>query len=111
MQNEQGFSIVEVLLGTILFLSMILTILPISIQLYEERQSIKEEKLIHYFLFEEMKKSHRSHSVTNEQISQHQINNRKFQIIYTKEDSYIKACAQWKDIRSLQKEVCFYDIL
>lgn len=109
MQNNKGFSIVEVLLGTILFFSMLTTILPISIQIYQEKKSLNDEKLIHHTLYEELKKAQGAQAIIDGEKIQHSIKNKKFSIIMSVEEPYVKACAQWENFRT-QKEVCFYDL-
>lgn len=108
MQNNKGFTLTEVMLGSLLLLLMMLTILPISIQLYKERQILNEEQLIMHVLYEEMKRSLLTNSYDEKKITHHSVRNTTFTIHYQKQDSFIKRCAKWINLRSEQKEVCFY---
>lgn len=108
MQNNKGFTITEVLLASLLLLTIAITILPISIQVYKERQMLNEEQLIMHVLYEEVKRNLLTNSYYENKITQHSIRNTNFTIHYQKENIFIKSCAKWMNLRNDVKEVCFY---
>ena len=108
MRNNKGFTLMEVLLTTTLFLSMLFTISPISIQIYKERQILNEEHFIMHTLYNELRTTVLTNTFTDSKTTHHSFRNTNFSIYYQQEELLIKGCASWNNSRNITKEVCFY---
>ncbi|HLR01330.1 MAG TPA: hypothetical protein VK111_01135 [Virgibacillus sp.] len=107
MKNYNGFSFIEIMMASILSLTIILTIIPVANQLQKER-AVLNERLEHINILKDNLQQYthgKSINLPNE-ISKNNIN-----MTFQMENKLLKGCIKWTNAKFKQENECLYGII
>ncbi|MFD1850618.1 hypothetical protein [Oceanobacillus bengalensis] len=102
-----GYSFVEVLIGTVILFTVITTIGPITSQLFKEQAILSDRRIIIYTLHDELQPYLADKHMIPMSLKKN-INGKNVFLMFIDENNYMKGCATWKNAREKQETTCLY---
>lgn len=107
LRNDNGFTLIEVLVATSLLFLTLSFILPSFVILHSERQSLYREIEIVQQLEQKLHDASLESERIPFQISE-EISGRFITYIFTIDDQLIKGCAHWETEKTDETSMCLY---
>ena len=108
MKKSDGFSLVEVIIAMGIIVMLVATALPIHQLLKMEHYRIKQHQLIKLALHDELQEVlHNNEAVRTYTF---EVTAREVQVTFQMEGKYVKGCAEWRNVRDKDEQVCLYGI-
>lgn len=105
--NNNGFTLIEVLVASGIILMLISTILPMTTLLEQERAVLSERRIFTTDLHDELQQFLWDDMVPPKMYSKTiDFTNIKFN--FSNEDDLIKGCVQWENARKSNETICLY---
>ncbi|WP_175631899.1 competence type IV pilus minor pilin ComGE [Virgibacillus siamensis] len=108
MQNSKGFSLIETLVALSILLAVITAIIPIKTRIMMERDVLDQKRAVLNTLHEELQDYLWSGASMQNQSYTINVDGSPVRIHFTTENSYLKGCAEWKNVKNKQDESCLY---
>lgn len=108
-QNKNGFSLIEVLVAQSILFLLLATFIPIYTIITFEQTVLKNRIAITSALYDELQ-----WNIWNNGSMDHETKDIGTQtsvsFIFTKEQKYIKGCANWRNVQEREEVVCLYGL-
>lgn len=108
-RNSKGFTFVEALVAFHIVLVIVFTVAPIVNIVYFEREVLFDRRTISSKLHDELQ----TYIYNGKQLPMKRsrtINNLTVTIQMTFENEFIQACANWKNVKEREENICFYGL-
>lgn len=109
LSNNRGFTLLEVLVASIIVFTLIVTIVPISSLLEQERAVLSERRTFSARLHDDLQPflwNERQVPISYTDI----INLIEVTFHFTHEGEYIKGCVNWENARNKKETICLYGL-
>ncbi len=110
MQNSKGFSLIEVLVAASIVFTLVLTTIPITSLLMQEREVLSERRLISSRLHDELQQFLWQGDVSPPASFTRTVNKASASFHFSAEGKFIRGCAEWKNARKQKDKICLYGI-
>jgi len=105
-KKSEGFTLIEVLVAMSILMMLVATIIPIDLLIKQERKILQTRRVISMKLHDELQKI-----VWNGgelEMKEIKIGNRLVKFQFEKNHRLVKGCANWKNDRERQENICLY---
>ena len=107
LNNYNGFSFIEIMMASILALTILLTIVPIATQLQKER-AVLNERLNHIELLHDQLQQY----ILNPPITlPSEVSINDAHLTFQMDDKLLKGCIKWENAKLKQEKECLYGII
>ncbi|WP_029271023.1 prepilin-type N-terminal cleavage/methylation domain-containing protein [Virgibacillus alimentarius] len=111
MNNNKGFTLIEVLVASSIIFTIVSTTVPITSLLLKEREILSDRRIITSRLHDELQpflweKKKTLPSTFIKTISETPV---KFHFSY--KEKLIKGCAEWENVKERNEKICIYGLL
>lgn len=107
MLNSKGFILIEVLVTTVILLTILLLLSPLFTQLLQERKALKDRRMISAHLHDELQKK-LWQSVQIPETYEKDYHGRTLTFQFSDEQEMIKGCVSWKNAKQKEESFCLY---
>ncbi|GAA0602519.1 hypothetical protein GCM10009001_19340 [Virgibacillus siamensis] len=108
MQNTKGFSLIETLVALSILVTVITTFIPIKTTIMLHRDILHQKQEILNSLHEELQFSLQNNVSDPIKPYTVHVDNTPVAIHFTVEESLLKGCAEWKNVKNKQQQSCLY---
>lgn len=106
MKNNNGFTLIEVLVATSIILMLVATIVPVSTLVQVEKKILFDRRIILLALHDDLQETiWGDRKIENKQQN---INHHIVEIYYSVDNKLIKGCASWENEKKKEETVCLY---
>ncbi|WP_161493846.1 prepilin-type N-terminal cleavage/methylation domain-containing protein [Virgibacillus necropolis] len=107
MKNSNGFSLIEVLVAFGIVTMLIITVLPISVQLKKEQQKLSDRITIVTVLYDELQQTIWEKSELPISYKK-QIKNKQVNFHFTTINDLMQGCVEWTNVKSEKEKSCLF---
>lgn len=102
--NNKGFTLFEVLISFSLFMTIIMTVVPLIILVETERKVLSERRMYASLLHDELQymlsSSRQASSIVHDDVT----------MTFTRENDFLKGCVTWENKKQQNDEICLYGL-
>ncbi|WP_179151895.1 prepilin-type N-terminal cleavage/methylation domain-containing protein [Oceanobacillus senegalensis] len=109
LKSGNGFTLIEVIVATSIFFTLVSTFIPMITLLSKEQGILKDRRNISYHLHDELQ----PFLWENKPVPNHytdEITGRTVTFSFTRERGFIKGCAAYENGRHTDETICFYGL-
>ncbi|WP_165767881.1 type II secretion system protein [Virgibacillus indicus] len=110
MQNNKGFTLIEVLIALSVLLSAVSVIIPTITLLHQEKHVLSDRRAIAFHLHDEMQPFLWEGTNSSSALFYEKIQNKQVTFQFLTENEYIKGCASWKNVKEIKETYCLYGL-
>ncbi|MFC4388541.1 hypothetical protein ACFOZ1_12120 [Gracilibacillus marinus] len=93
----------EVLVSMTIFLSSILTLIPVLHQIQLENRKLEERTIVAQYLYQSLQLYPNFHLLDNLETSKGEVI-----LSFHPNPKYIEGCAEWTNVKNIQEQFCLY---
>jgi len=106
LSKINGFTLIEILIATGIFMILVMVFVPIITQIKKEETVLSDRRSIAYELHDELQPFIWNNKSLPNTFSKRNYNGRIVQYTFTEENKFIKGCAQWENARKTNETFC-----
>ncbi|RDW21932.1 type II secretion system protein [Oceanobacillus chungangensis] len=109
MKNN-GFTMIEVIVASVILFSVITTIIPIVSTVEKEQKVLSDRRIMIHTLHDELQSFIVGNPLRKPTEHIKEINRRQAVFRFSTESDYIKGCVNWENVRKRKETICLFGI-
>lgn len=110
LRKKNGYSLIEVIVASSIFLSAVAIFIPIVSKLQIEQHILSERSTVAHQLHEDLQQYIWVDRNTVPAEYQKDINSNTINFDFEEENDYIKGCAAWHNAKQTKESICLYGL-
>ena len=110
MRKKNGYSLIEVIVASSIFLSAIAIFIPIVSKIQIEQHILTERRTVTHQLHEDLQHYIWVNARAVPAEYRKDINSTTIDFDFQKENDYIKGCAAWQNAKQTKESICLYGL-
>lgn len=111
MKNNNGFSLIEVLVAFGIIIMLIVTVFPLTIQITKEQRRLSEQIIFTEILYDELQQHIRNSNLVIPLNYNKNLINHDLYFHFEQENGLIKGCVEWRNVKQKQEKSCLFGFL
>ncbi|WP_068671892.1 type II secretion system protein [Oceanobacillus sp. Castelsardo] len=106
MSKFNGFTLIEILIATGIFMIIVMVFVPIITQIKKEETVLSERRSIAYELHDELQPFIWTNKSVPDSFSKKNNNGKTIRYTFKEKNKFIKGCAHWENARKTNETFC-----
>ncbi|WP_430785288.1 type II secretion system protein [Virgibacillus flavescens] len=108
MKNNNGFSLIEVLVAFGIVIMLIVTVFPITIQITKEQRKLSEQITFTEILYGELQQHIKNSDLVIPIDYNKTMLNHDLYFHFEQENGLLKGCVNWRNVKQKQEKSCLF---